>query len=146
MSPITDGQIRAEVQEFWRSFTAKEKADFERRYLPTAVCFSADGRRAEPARLMWVRREREFFGPKSAVSAKLGAIHVQLLRADLAVASYPFHFAVIRILPNGKRVKVDVPFARTTQVFHQDPEGGLVIIHEHLSSGEPVNPTEMPSE
>ncbi len=144
MNQISDDQIRAEVQKFWRSFTAREKADFEQRYLPTAVCFPADGRRSEPARLMWVRREREFFSPQASVSAKLGMIHVQLLRADLAVASYSFHFAVVRVMPNGKRMQVDVPFARATQVFQRDAEGALVIIHEHLSSGEAVTPTELP--
>jgi len=143
MNQISDDQIRAEVQKFWRSFTAKEKADFQQRYLPTATCFSGDGRRAEPARLMWVRREREFFGPQASVSAKLGAIQVQLLRADLAIASYGFHFALIRVMPNGKRLQVDVPFARVTQVFQRDSEGALVIIHEHLSSGEQTTPTEL---
>ena len=144
MNQIADDQVRAEVQKFWSAFTAKEKTDFQQRYLPMATCFSVDGRRNEPARLMWVRREREFFGPEASVSAKLGAIHVQILRADLAIASYSFHFAVIRVMPSGKRLKVDVPFARATQVFQRDPEGALVIIHEHLSSGEPATPTELP--
>jgi ketosteroid isomerase-like protein len=68
---------------------------------------------------------------------------VQLLRDDLAVASYSFHFSVTRSLPNGKRVRVEVPFGRATQVFQRDAGGILRIIHEHMSSAEAVSPQEL---
>jgi len=93
---------------------------------------------------MLVRRARELFGPASAVGAELGSIDVQLLGDDLAVASYAFHFNVTRSLPNGKRVRVDVPFGRATQVLQSDANGVLRIIHEHMSSAEPVSPEELP--
>lgn len=131
------------MQDFWDAFTHQAKNRFQELYSPTAVCYAADGRRAEPARLMWVRREREFFGPKSSVGAKLGSISVQLLGPNLATASYGFHFSIIRILPNGSRAEVEVPFGRATQVFERQPDGRLLIIHEHLSSAEPVIPKEL---
>lgn len=139
-------QIKAEIRKFWDTFTSKSKSGFQDLYSPTATVFSADGRRSEPGRLMWVRREREFFGPKSSVGAKVGEIVVQALGLRLAVASYSFHFSVIRILPNGSRVQVEVPFGRATQVFEQDEHGAWRIIHEHLSSAEPVAPKELPAE
>jgi hypothetical protein len=143
---VTPDQVRRAVQEFWNAFTGQSKDKFQELYSPTASCFAADGRRSEPARLMWVRREREFFGPRSSVGARLGVVNVQVLAPVLAVASYPFHFSIIRILPNGSRVEVEVPFGRATQVFLRDENGRLLIIHEHLSSAEPVTPKELPGD
>jgi ketosteroid isomerase-like protein len=138
-------EVRALVQNFWEFFIRKSKARFDELYSPSATVFAADARRGEPARLMLVRRARELFGPASAVGAKLDAIDVQILRDDLAVASYAFHFNVTRSLPNGKRVSVDVPFGRATQVFQRDANGNLKIIHEHMSSAAPVSPKELPA-
>jgi ketosteroid isomerase-like protein len=144
MEPISPAQIKADIKKFWDAFTGKSARGFQELYSPTAVVFSVDGRRTEPGRLMLVRREREFFGPKSSVGARVGEIAVQVLGPNLAVASYPFHFFVVRSLPNGKRVQVDVPFGRATQVFQRDESGARRIIHEHLSSAEPVSPKELP--
>jgi ketosteroid isomerase-like protein len=139
METIAPEQVRRATQEFWDAFTQQAKGRFQELYSPTATCFAADGRRSEPARLMWVRREREFFGPKSSVGVKLGAVSVQILGPKLAVACYPFHFSIIRVLANGSRVEVEVPFGRATQVFERDDGGRLLIIHEHLSSAEPIS-------
>jgi ketosteroid isomerase-like protein len=144
MEAISAQQIRSEVQAFWDAFTSRSKNRFEELYSPTASCFAADGRRSEPARLMWVRREREFFGPKSSVGAKVGLVSVQLLGPNLAVACYGFHFSIIRVLANGSRVQVEVPFGRATQVFQRGADGKFLIIHEHLSSAEPTTPKELP--
>lgn len=144
MEAISPEQIRREIQEFWDAFTHQSKSRFQELYSPTASCFAADGRRSEPARLMWVRREREFFGPRSSVAAKLGAVSVQVLGPSLAVASYAFHFSIVRILANGTRVEVDVPYCRGTQVVQRQEGGALRIIHEHLSSAEPVTPKQLP--
>lgn len=93
---------------------------------------------------MLVRRERELFGPESFVAAKLGSIDVQPLGADLAIASYPIHFSITRTLASDKRYHVEVPNGRATQVFRRDEKGVLRIIHEHMSSAEPVSPKELP--
>ena len=144
MEAVTPQQIRDCIREFWEAFTKQSQNKFQELYSPTATCFAADGRRSEPGRLMWVRREREFFGPRSSVGAKVGVVNVQVLAPTLAVASYPFHFSIIRVLPNGSRVEVDVPYGRATQVFLRDQNGRLLIIHEHLSSAEPAIPKELP--
>ena len=146
MDHTSSSQIKAEIRKFWDTFTSKSKVGFQDLYSPTATVFSVDGRRSEPGRLMWVRREREFFGPKSSVGAQLGEINVQWLGPRLAVAGYSFHFSVVRSLPNGSRVKVEMPFGRATHVFELDEQGAWRIIHEHLSSAEPVAPKELPSD
>jgi ketosteroid isomerase-like protein len=145
MDTTSADEVRALVEKFWNYFVRKSKSEFDKMYSPAATVFAADARRGEPARLMLVRRARELFGPASAVGAKLDAIDVQILRDDLAVASYAFHFNVTRSLPNGKRVSVDVPFGRATQVFQRDTNGNLRIIHEHMSSAAPVSPKELPA-
>lgn len=133
-------RVRAQVKKFWDLFSAKNKSGFAQLYAPTASVFAADARRSESARLMLVRRERELFAPGSSVQASCGAITVQVLSANVAVASYPLHFSLTRIVPNGSTVQVDVPFARVTQVFQRNDSGELVIIHEHMSSSEPTTP------
>jgi ketosteroid isomerase-like protein len=146
MENITPEQVRRATQQFWDAFTQQAKDRFQELYSPTATCFAADGRRSEPARLMWVRREREFFGPRSSVGVRLGAVSVQILGPKLAVACYPFHFSIIRVLPNGSRVEVEVPFGRATQVFELDDNGRVLIIHEHLSSAEPISSNQLASD
>ncbi|HEY6250301.1 MAG TPA: hypothetical protein VI685_10085 [Candidatus Angelobacter sp.] len=140
MEAISPEQVRAQVRKFWEFFSGKDKPHFAELYAPTATVFSADARRCEPARLMLVRRERELFAPQSLVKAEIGAITVQVLASDLAAASYPLHFSVTRTRANGARVRVDVPCGRATQVFHRNEHGTLMIIHEHMSSAEPVSP------
>ncbi len=144
MSKTSADEVRARVEQFWNLFIKKSKNEFDELYSSSATVFAADARRGESARLMLVRRARELFGPASSVAAKLGTIDVQLLRDDLAVASYAFHFTMTRSLPTGKRVSLDVPFGRSTQVFQRDASGILRIIHEHQSSAEPVIPKELP--
>jgi hypothetical protein len=144
MEAISPEEVRRAVQELWDAFSHQSKNRFQELYSPTAACFAADGRRSEPARLMWVRREREFFGPKSSVGARLGQINIQILGPNLATASYPFHFSMVRALPNGSRAEIEVPFCRATQVFERGANGKLVIIHEHLSSAEPVAAKQLP--
>jgi hypothetical protein len=144
MTSISPEQIREHVQTYWRVFSTKSKSDFSEQYLPNATVFTANSPRSEPARLMIVRRARELFGPTSSVTSKLGTITVQILGPALAVASYPLHYVVTRALPDGRRYRLNVPFARATQIFVRDAQGVLRIIHEHMSSAEPVEPEELP--
>jgi ketosteroid isomerase-like protein len=144
MSNISSDDVRAEVKKFWDFLSRKLKSQFAEMYLSSATVFAADARRMESARLMLVRRERELLGPASFVAAKLGSIDVQPLGADLAVASYPFHLSITRTRASGKRYQSEVPRGRATQVFQRDEKGVLRIIHEHMSSAEPVSSKELP--
>jgi ketosteroid isomerase-like protein len=144
MTNISSDDVRAEVKKFWEFLSRKLKSQFAEMYLSSATVFAADARRMELARLMLVRRERELLGPASSVAAKLGLIDVQPLGADLAIASYPFHLSITRTRANGKRYQSEVPSGRATQVFQRDEKGVLRIIHEHMSSAEPVSTKELP--
>jgi ketosteroid isomerase-like protein len=138
MEPISADQVRQRVQRFWNVLSSKAKAEFEAMYLPSATVFAVDGRRAEPARLMVVRRARELMSASSSVAAKTGLIEVQLLGPGVAVSSYPLHFSTTRNMPNGRRYHAEIPYLRATQLFVRDADGQLRIIHEHLSSADPV--------
>lgn len=144
MSNISSDDVQAEVKKFWDFLSRKLKSQFAEMYLSSATVFAADARRVEPARLMLVRRERELLGPASFVAAKLGSIDVQPFGADLAIASYPFHLSITRTHASGKRYQSEVPCGRATQVFQRDEKGVLRIIHEHMSSAEPVSSKELP--
>jgi hypothetical protein len=144
MSNISSDAVRAEVKNFWDLLSRKLTSQFAEMYLSSATVFAADARRMELARLMLVRRGRELLGPASLVAAKLGPIDVQPLGADLAIASYPFHLSITRTHASGKRYQSEVPCGRATQVFQRDEKGVLRIIHEHMSSAEPVSSKELP--
>ncbi|HEY6249294.1 MAG TPA: hypothetical protein VI685_05005, partial [Candidatus Angelobacter sp.] len=137
-------QIRAEVARFWRFYTGKSKDDMQSIYFPDAVVFPADGRRSEPARLCIARRTREFFGPMSSVSAKPSTIDVQGNPEDAGIASYCFHFKMVRMYANGKRFAIDIPFTRLTQVFRKNESGAFNILHEHMSAAVLPTFTELP--
>ena len=138
VAPISAQEARDRVQRFWKVFSDKSKTEFEAMYLPAATVFAVDGRRSEPARLMAVRRAREMMSESSSVEARLGFIEVQLLSPRVAVTCYPLHFTTTRNMPNGRRYRADIPHLRATHVFIRDANGELRILHEHLSSAEPV--------
>jgi ketosteroid isomerase-like protein len=146
VSPITTEQVRAEVEKYWNYYSRRAKAEFEGMFLPTAIVFTAGERRSEPARLAITRRTRESMSPTSSVSAKLGAIDVQVASADVAIASYPYNAQHIKIFPNGKRILIEVPFARHTLVFQRDESGALRICHEHGSASEKGTSKELPAQ
>jgi hypothetical protein len=84
------------------------------------------------------------------VSADLGHVDIQTLGPNVAVASYGFHYRVVRDQARGKRADTDEPFqgkrfeidfpsARATHVFERGETGVLQVVHEHLSTaGIPV--------
>ncbi len=140
---ISVDEIRAEVKKLWAFFSSKSKIQFAEMYLPSATVFAVDSRRMDLARLMLVRRERELFGPASSVAVKLGSIDVQQLGSNLAVAYYPFHLSITRALPGGMRYQAEVPSGRATQVFQRDEKGVFRVLHEHMSSAEPITVKEL---
>ncbi|HWX55159.1 MAG TPA: hypothetical protein VN176_11275 [Verrucomicrobiae bacterium] len=147
--PATDAvlveQVRVLVRRFWELFCSKSKEEFEQMYFPTAVVWAVGAKRSEPARLALVRRAREFFGPEESVKAELGRVDVQTIGADLAVASYSFRFHIIQMQANGKRMDIDMPNCRSTQVFRRDETGTLRLMHEHASTAGVPTYKELPA-
>ncbi len=131
---INAERVRAEVARYWGAFTAKSADAVEGFYLPESTVFSSSASRAEPGRLAATRRKREYFGPQSRVRVQTGFIEVQPIGENAAVASYTFQFHATHVAGAlGKTVEENIEHGRATQVYVQQPDGSLCILHEHLS-------------
>lgn len=136
MSKITADQVRSEVQRYWNVFAAKSAEILEQLYTPDATVFGSDAVRPEPGRLAAARRRREYFQPLTVVTTKLGPIEVQMLGDEAAIASYIFEFHASKVASATGRSEENIQHGRATQVFAADADGGLRILHEHLSSAD----------
>jgi ketosteroid isomerase-like protein len=134
MEPISSEEVRAEVYRFWNVLSSKSKDKFEGMYFPSAVVFSSTARQTEPGRLMLARRVRQFFVPAISIRAEVGAINVQLVGTNVAIAAYVYRFRSAQTESDGTKVNRETPFGRATQIFQRDEGGALRIIHEHMSS------------
>jgi ketosteroid isomerase-like protein len=139
-------QVRDQVRKFWQLFCNRSQDELLGMYFPNASVIAAGARRSESARLALARRTRELFGRGSSVRADVGLIDVQAVRPDVAIASYVFHFQVVKLFTNGKRFSIDMPFARASQIFRRDGAGALRIVHEHMSAPENGIYKELPTE
>src|ERR1700686_1323304 len=119
MPAISAEQVGAQVRTFWTASCNKSGHLLEQMYFPSAIVFGTSARRSEPAQLMLARTLRKFGNQQSTVSAELGPIDVQIAD-DIAIASYPYHFHLIKANRDGSRLDLDVPYSRATQVFQAD--------------------------
>ena len=135
MSQLTADQVRAEVQRFWNSFTAKTEefaqGDF---YSPSATVFGSESTRTEPGRLAAARRKREYFDGKTSLNVTLGPIEVIPLGESAAIATYTFRLHANRVQHGLEQSDEDIQHGRGTQVFMLEPDGKILIVHEHLSA------------
>jgi ketosteroid isomerase-like protein len=131
---VSAEKIRSEVERFWSAFSSKSADVIESFYLPESTVFSSASSRAEPGRLAATRRKREYFHPQSRLRVQLDKIEVQPLGDDAAIASYTFEFHASRVMGAlGKDVEEDIQNGRATQVFVQQQDGRVCILHEHFS-------------
>ena len=122
------------MERFWSSFASKSAEAIEKFYLPESTVFSSVSSRAEPGRLAATRRKREYFHPQSRIRVHLGSVEVQPIGDEAAVANYTFEFHASQVMGAlGKDVEEDIQNGRATQVFVQQADGTLCILHEHLS-------------
>jgi ketosteroid isomerase-like protein len=136
MGTISAEDVSAQVQRFWNAYCSSSKHILEEMYLPTAIVFGTFARRSESVQLTLARRLRKSGSSKSSMRAQLGPIDVQIA-GDVAIASYPYHFHLIKGNSDGSRLDLDVPYSRGTQIFQLDENGALRIVHEHFSVAEP---------
>jgi len=144
MARISPEQVRSEVHRFWQVLTCKSKDPFEEFYSPDATVITGKAKRAERAQLAVARRKREI-AQTSDASVELGAIDVEIVGDQVAIASYTYNFRRIRKRGDGD-VRRDTPHGRATHVFQRDAAGSLRIAHEHLSSAAPTGVQPVPRE
>ena len=127
-------QVQGEVERFWSAFAAKSAEVIEGFYLPESTVFSSVSSRAEPGRLAATRRKREYFHPQSKIRVQLGRVDVQPIGESAAIATYPFEFHASHVMSALVRdVEENIQNGRATQVFVEQSDGRLCILHEHLS-------------
>ena len=135
MSKLTAEQVRAEVQRFWSAFTSKAEESLEGFYAANSSVFGSDATRTEPGRLAATRRKREYFNATTSLNVVLGPIDVTSLGDVAAVATYTFKFHANRVQHGlGQADTEDIQHGRATQVFALEPDGRVLIVHEHLSA------------
>jgi len=103
----------------------------------TASVFASTSKRLEPARLVLIRRQREYLAPGTRVAVEIGAIEIEMLCPDSAVAAYVMRLDAEQIATytaTGQKVSEEhLEHARVTHVFRRHEDGRVRIVHEHIS-------------
>jgi len=132
---LTAEQVKGEILRFWNVFMDKDAQGLMNFYAPDSSVFSSVSARLEPGRLAAARREREYFHAKASLRSSTSNIDVILLGDNAACASYLFQFHAMRVAGGlGNPVEEDIKQGRATQIFRLQPDGRVLIVHEHLSA------------
>lgn len=132
---LTVEQVKTAIRQFWTIFCSKDSRKLMRFYAGHATVFSSSSNRHELGPMSAARRQREYFHGNASVSVQLGPIEVTVLgeHGESAVASYTFEFHATNVATLSGAIEENIQHGRATQVFSRDVEGGLIIMHEHLS-------------
>jgi ketosteroid isomerase-like protein len=128
-------QVRDEVRRLWSAFGAKDSRTLQRFYAAGATVFNSSSSRQELGAVSAARRNREYFQAQTTIRVRIGDIHVDLIgeHGDVAVASYVFQFHARNMVTASGVVDEDIQLGRATHVFTRGEDGGLQVLHEHLS-------------
>lgn len=131
---VTIKEVHAAVKSFWDANMSKNAETRAALYATGSCVFTTDSGRAEPARLVVLKREREYLHKDASMQVDLGPIEIHALDDTAAVAYYTFSLCVKqRQISPGKMVEENIPAGRVTQVWHRQPDGRLLFVHEHIS-------------
>jgi ketosteroid isomerase-like protein len=132
---ISADEVRSEVARFWDLFLNKSAEALAEFYSHDATVFNPISERSEPGRVAVIRRTREYFHPEARIDAQIGPVEVQVLDDHVAVATYNFSFTATHVADEFHgETTLSLKNCRATQIFVLQPEGGLRIIHEHMST------------
>jgi ketosteroid isomerase-like protein len=135
--PISKMDVEIAIRNYWIVLMSKQAEQHRECFTDNAFIFASTSRRLEPGQLVLLRREREYMAEATTINVNVGRVEVELLGEDAAVAAYTMRFDVEQKKPAGvasKRMPEEhLTSARVTHVFTRMPDGGLRIIHEHIS-------------
>jgi len=135
--PLSRQEVEAAVKSYWTISTSRQAEKQAACYDDNAWIFTSSSRRLEPARLVLMRRHREYMMGSTRLQAEIGRIEVDLTGPNVAVAAYTMQFDAQRkpVFGGGpaKAQEEHLKNARVTHVFVRDPDGVLKIVHEHIS-------------
>lgn len=138
MHTLNASEVESAVRRVWELFAAKKVDQWQSFYADIASVFGTASKRPEPARLVVLRRQREYLTSATKVRVHVGKVDVELIGPDCAVAAYIMQLdaeQITRLSASGQREHEEhLESARVTHVFQRDSDGGLRIVHEHISA------------
>jgi ketosteroid isomerase-like protein len=137
-SRLSQGEIESAVRRFWELFASKRTEQWQTFYADVALVFGTASRRPEPARLVVLRRQREYFAGATQMDIQVSRVEVELLGPDCAVAAYLLQLHAEQVSKQSAAGHVaseeHLENARVTHVFQRQEDGCLKIVHEHISA------------
>jgi ketosteroid isomerase-like protein len=135
---LSQGEIESAVRRFWELFASKRTEQWQSFYADVALVFGTASKRPEPARLVVLRRQREYLSSAARMTIDVSRVEVELLGPDCAVAAYLLRLhaeQIAKLSADGhKDSEEHLDNARVTHVFHRQDDGDLKIVHEHISA------------
>ena len=135
---LSEIEVESTIRAFWQSFAAKKSELWQSFYADIALVFGTASKRAEPARLIVLRRQREYMASSTRMQVDVSNIDVEMLGPNCAVAGYILKMhaeQVSKMSASGNReLEEHLENARVTHVFMRYEDGSIRIVHEHVSS------------
>jgi ketosteroid isomerase-like protein len=135
---LSQVEIETAVRKFWELFAAKKTEQWQGFYSDIATVFGTGSKRPEPARLVVLRRQREYFSAATKMHINVGTVDVEVIGPDCAVAAYLLQLDAEQIAKlsaaGHKEHEEHLENARVTHVFQRSGDGTLRIVHEHISA------------
>jgi ketosteroid isomerase-like protein len=135
---LTASEVESAVRRVWELFASKKIDQWQSFYADVASVFGTASKRPEPARLVVLRRQREYLTNATKVRVHVGKVDVEVIGPDCAVAAYTMQLdaeQIAKLSAAGQREHEEhLETARVTHVFQRDSDGSLRIVHEHISA------------
>jgi ketosteroid isomerase-like protein len=135
-SVLTQADVESAVHAYWRALSAKDVVQQQNFYDDQAGIFGTDSNKLERARLVLLRRQREYLSAATKTTVQVGEIEVEVIGSSHAVAAYTIRLDakhVTRPSSSGSSTEEHLNNARVTHIFHRHSDGALRIVHEHIS-------------
>ena len=134
---LSKAEIEAAVRSFWELFATKKTDRWQDFYADVALIFGTASKRPEPARLVVIRRQREYLASAATMRIEVRNVDVEIL-GDCAVAAYLLRLdaeQIAKLSASGHREHEEhLENARVTHIFYRQEDGSLKIVHEHISA------------
>ena len=133
---LTKSDVESAVRAYWRALAAKEVVQQQNFYDDQARIFATDSNKLERARLVLLRRQREYLSAATRTTVQVGEIDIEIIGGSHAVAAYIIRLDakdVTRTSSSGNSTEEHLENARVTHIFHRQSDGALRIVHEHIS-------------
>jgi ketosteroid isomerase-like protein len=138
MHDLSASEVESAVRRVWELFAAKKIDQWQSFYADIASVFGTASKRPEPARLVVLRRQREYLTSATKLRVHVGKVDVEVISPDCAVAAYMMQLdaeQITRLSAAGQREHEEhLENARVTHVFQRERDGVLRIVHEHISA------------